>query len=228
MSDGRAPIPIHLDIKEYFDPKDSRCIKASEIGNSSAFIDPINQEYHWIFASGTAGTKKELVYSIHYNSWYEMNRGTGNALRCGCIALDTYGNPYNYAAINGGFIERLENGTAFDGTDIVHEFRFGDMALADTVCSETMIDKIRLVTTTKSTTTNSIGCTHYGDGATSGKTLKTFSPTKTGSRITRPIITDNLGGYTFHSLDFTMTTDDETIGLEPLAVGLTFHKMRDD
>ncbi len=41
MSDGRAPIPIHGDIKEYFDPADSRCILSSEIGDSIGFIDPV-------------------------------------------------------------------------------------------------------------------------------------------------------------------------------------------
>jgi hypothetical protein len=228
MSDGRAPIPIHLDIQEYFDRKDSRCIKSSEIGKSSAFIDPINHEYHWIFASGTAGTKKELVYSINNNGWYEMDRGAGKALRCGCTAVATDGNPYNYAAINGGYIERLEYGTDFDGNDITHQFRTGDMALADTVTAETMIDKLKLVAVAKSTTTNTVSATHYGDGCATGTALKTFSPAKSNHRITVPYITDNLGGHIFHSLDFSMTTNNETIGFEPLCIGLTFHKMRQD
>ena len=228
ISDGRAPIPIHNDIREYFDRKDSRCIKSSEIRNSTAFIDPINHEYHWIFSSGTAGTKKELVYSIIYNGWYEVDRGTGKSIRCGCVVQDTYGNPYNYAAISGGYIERLENGTDFDGNSIVHEFQTGDFLLNGSICYETMLDRLKLITVGKSTTSNSIAVTHYGDGCTTGTTLKTFSPAKSGYRIAEPYTTDKLGGYTFHSLKFSMSTNDETIGFEPLAIGTTYHIMRED
>ena len=223
MSDGRAPIPIHMDIREYFDPTDSRCIKASEIGNSTAFIDPVNQEYHWLFASGTAGTQTELVYSITENGWYRLPRGTGKALMCGCVVTDTDSNQYNYGVIDTGYVERLEYGTDFDGNDIVHDFRLGDIPLSDSLMNETVIDAIMLFTVAKTTTTNTVVGTHYGDAKTAGTTLKTLSPASSGHRIAQPFTTHTLGRYTLHSTEFSMTTNDEAVGFEPLAVAYSYH-----
>jgi hypothetical protein len=230
MTDGRAPIPIHGDIKEYFDKSDSRCIKASMIGDSIGFMDNEKQEYHWLFASGTSTTtlNAEWVYDIIRNKWYEVDRGTGMDLQYGLDVQDIYGNQYNYGFIDTGYIERLEYGTTFDGNDIVSTFQLGDYLPADTIMAETMLDKIKLIIKAKTTTTNNISATHYGDGCTTGTTLKDcFDPNKTGYRIAMPFLTDNLGGYVFHSLKFAQTTDDETCGFEPLALGITHHIVRE-
>ena len=223
MSDGRAPIPVHMDIKEYFDPKDSRCIKASEVGNSTAFIDPVNQEYHWLFASGTAGTQTELVYSITENGWYRIPRGTGKALVCGCVVTDTNANQYNYGMIDTGYMERLEYGTDFDGNDIVHDFRLGDAPLSDSLMNETVIDVVMLFMVAKTTTTNAVVGTHYGDAKTTGTTLKALSPASSGHRVAQSFTTHALGRHTLHSTGFSMTTDNETTGFEPLAVAYSYH-----
>lgn len=75
MSDGRAPIPIHNDIKEYFDMNDARCITLSKIGDSVGFVDSSKQEYHWLFANASSPTlNKELVYDIKRNKWFEIDR----------------------------------------------------------------------------------------------------------------------------------------------------------
>ena len=110
MSDGRAPIPIHGDIKEYFDKDDSRCIKASLIGESVGWVDAVNQEYHLLIASGSAATtlNTELVYDIHRNKWFEIDRTAD--LQCGLLVHDTDGNSYNYGFLDTGYMERLENG----------------------------------------------------------------------------------------------------------------------
>ena len=126
MSDGRAPIPIHGDIKEYFDRQDSRCIAAATIGDSVGFIDPEKQEYHLIFWSGEGGAiiLKELVYDIHRNRWFEIDRvglwgkHTNNDLAHGLTVHDTDGNSYCYGFLDTGFMERLEYGITFDGNDI--------------------------------------------------------------------------------------------------------------
>jgi len=223
MSDGRAPIPIHGDIKEYFDPKDSRCISSANIGLSTSFIDPVNYEYHLLLASGT-----ELVYSIIDNGWYELSRGIGLTLSCGCIVTDTNGSQYNYGLIDTGYMERLEYGNDFDGTDITHEFKFGDMLLADSMAFETMIDKVALVCVAKTTADTTIAITHYGDGKTIGTTLKTYSAAQSGARIAMPETTNSLGRYTFHTLDVTNTSDDAAPGFEPLALSVVFHKLGED
>lgn len=226
MSDGRAPIPIHGDIEEYFDTTDPRCITSSLIGDSVGWIDPVKMEYHWIFASGTSATSlnTELVYDIKRNRWFPIDRVSD--LQCGVLVTDTYGNSYNYGFLDTGYMERLEYGTDFDGEDIVHEFKFGDFLPTNSVMTETMIDEVKLVTVAKTTTANTITVTHYGDGKTSGTTLKTYSPADSGHRIAQPSTTNSLGGYTFHSLDFSMTTDNEAIGFEPLVVGIAYHVMR--
>lgn len=333
MSDGRAPIPIHGDIKEYFDPTDSRYINPSIIGDSVAFVDTVNQEYHLLLASGT-----ELVYDIHRNRWFEIDRSSD--LQCGVIVHDTDGNAYNYGFLDTGYMERLEYGKTFDGADITHTFHFGDIALAG-LSDETRLSDLRLLTVAKTTTSNNITCTHTSDsgtvvaavnatgtismsgvatagekfiiddktftwvatrtgtgevtigasataaasnivtaitadmttvtavagtpnttvvvtavtagvlgnsivftesstnmtmngggvlggtlaGADSTATSFTMSPARSGYRLAIPEIKDKLNGDPFHSLKFDMTTSDETIGFEPLAIVATFHKI---
>lgn len=228
MSDGRAPIPIHGDIREYFDKTDSRCIKSSMIGDSVGWIDGANQEYHLAIASGTSATtlNTELVYDIIRNRWFVIDRGVD--LQCGVLVHDTDGNAYNYGFIDTGYMERLEYGNTFDGTAITSTLRTGDFLPLETVSSETMIDAIKLMTIAKTTTTNTITVTHYGDSKSTGTILRTFAPQKSGYRIAQPETTDNIGGYTFHSLNFSMVTSDETTGFEPIIMGLTYHKMRED
>jgi len=337
MSDGRAPIPIHGDIKEYFDQTDSRCIKASKIGDSIAFVDPVKQEYHLLFASGSSATtlNTEMVYDIVRNKWFEIDRTVD--LQCGVTVHDTDGNAYCYGFLDTGYMERLENGTDFDGNDIVHTVETGDFALAS-LGTETRISSVKLFTVSKTTTSNNITCTHTSDcgsntsavaavgtitmsgvatedetfivdtqtftwkttrtgtgevtigasasaavtnivtaitadlttvtaadgtgdtvvvtaatagllgnaiifsedssnmamdgsGYLGGTTLGandntetfTMSPEKNGYRMAQPRFTDKLNGDPFHSLKFDITTNDETIGFEPLAVSVAWH-----
>ena len=224
MSDGRAPIPIHGDIKEYFDMNDSRCIKASEVGNSTAFMDYSKQEYHWLFASGTSGTAKELVYDVHRNKWYEISRGM--ALTCGCEVTDVEGNQYTYGFIDTGYMERLENGTDFDGNDIIHTFQFGDFAPLG-LSFITQLDHLKLLTVAKTTTSANVTCSHYADTLSSSSDY-VMSPAKTGYRIANPAFDSKLQGEPYHSLKFTITTDNETIGFEPIAVVATFHQLQEE
>ncbi len=217
MSDGRAPIPIHGDIKELFDPTDSRCITASKIGDSIGWIDPLLQEYHWLSDVG------EWVYDIHRNRWWEAERVVD--LQCGVLVHDTDGNAYNYGFLDTGYMERLENGTTFDGNDIVHTLQFGDMALAD-LAFETRLSKVKLIVKAKTTTTT-VSCTHYANGCTTGATAKTMSPARSGHRIAMPEFTHRLNGL-FHSLKFVSTADTGTIIFEPLAVASTHGVVRED
>ena len=227
MSDGRAPIPIHGDIAAYFDKADSRCINATMVGSSVGEIDPVNQTYHWLFASGSsaASLNKELVYDIKRNKWFEIYRGIDNPLQFVLLVHDTNGNAYNYGFLDNGKMYRLENGTTFDGKDIEHEFHTGDIPLGG-LGIETQIDKMRLITVAKTTTTNNIALTHYGDMKTIG-TSKTMSPARSGYRVAQPLVNEKLGAF-FHSFKVQMTTDDETIGFEPIALVVTHHLTHQD
>ena len=221
--DGRNFRPIHLDIDNYFDQNNSGSINSDEITNSVAFFDEFNQEYHWLFASGTStDLDTELVYSMRFQKWYEIDRGTGKELQYGIPVRDTIGNAYNYGFIDTGYMERLENGTDFDGSDIVSEFRLGDIALdGGSIFTKTDLRKIKLAMVAKTTTTNNVTVTYYGSTKTTGTDV-TMPPTNTGFRVASVVRGASSKPRVFHSVKFSMITDDETVGFEPLFVGLAY------
>ena len=226
MSDGKTPIPIHGDIKEFFDKRDSRCINASLLGESVGWVDEERQAYHWKFASGTAATSlnSEWVYDFVRAKWFEIDRGAD--LQCGLTVHDTNGNSYNYGFLDTGYMERLEYGTDFDGTDITHTLHTGDIALAD-LATETRLSALRLIAVAKTVTSNSVTLTHYGDTSSTG-TDKTMSPASSGYRVAIPKFVDKFNGDPFHSFKFVMVTDDETIGFEPIIAIASFHPVHGD
>jgi len=231
MSDGRAPIPVHGDIKEYFDPMDSRCIKASMVGDSVGFIDPVRQEYHWLFASGTAATdlNKELIYDIARNKWFEIDRTYGqyaSTLQVGVTVHDTDGNAYTYGFIDDGYMHRLEYGTTFGGASIEPVVQFGDIAFAG-LSTETRLEAAKLIMVSKTVTDQNVTLTHYADTSTTG-TDQTMTPIKAGYRATMPIANYRFVGDPFHSFKLVTVTDDESVGMEPLALVVTYHATDED
>ncbi len=230
-SDGRAPVPIHGDIKEYFDPSDSRCIKASMVGDSAGWINPVTLGYHWKFASGSSATdlNKEMVYDTIRKKWHEIERGTGKSLQCGLLVHDTYGNAYNYGFIDMGYMEHLENGTDFDGEDIVSTMWFGDMVLTGKMYIQSRIEEVLTFVKAKTTTANLITVTHYGDTQTSGQSF-TLSPVLASHRLLVPMSNKKemiYGDFIFHSLKYVMVTDNETKGFEPLTISLLCKSARE-
>ena len=129
------------------------------------------------------------------------------------------------------FMERLENGNSFDGTAIAHEFELGDFMLTNppTRLYETEIRKIKLLTVAKTVTTNNITLTHYGDTKTTGTVISSaISPISSGKRVAEVIKGAKLGPHIFHSLKATMSTTNETVGFEPLAIALFYKTVRED
>ncbi len=220
MSDGRAPVPIHGSIENYFDKSKSECIRASKIGDSDGWIDHEKLEYHWLFASGASATtlNKEWVFSIREQKWFEIDRGTGKRLQCAFGVKDTDGNTYTYGCIDTGYMERLENGNDFDGGDIDCEFQFGDMALHEGKISyETRLRNIRLIATAQNSNGGSVTCTHYGDSKATG-TAMTMVQTNSGYRLVNTPKSDSLGPHVFHSLKFQLTRASGDVRFEPLFV----------
>jgi hypothetical protein len=223
MYDASSIYPISSSISNYFDQTKSESINLSKVADSYGFWDNTNgnYEYHWLFASGSSTTlDKELVFDLRRQKWYEIDRGSGNRLQCGTDVSDSYGAHYSYAATNSGYLQRLENGTAFtgDGGAITYEFELGDLPPAGSLNMETILRYIRLVMVTKGTTSSSVTVTHYGDMNQTGKTI-TLSPSKSGYDSTMParsVSGSTWGSHVFHRLKFTISTDDETIGFEPL------------
>jgi hypothetical protein len=223
--DGRTFFPIHKDIDDVFDKRESTSINRDKIGDSVGFFDNQNQEYHWCWASGTSTTlDKEYVFDLRRMKWYEVDRGTD--LQFGMEVYDTSGNSYNYGFIDTGYMERLENGNTFDGTDITSTLQTGDIFIAGSPMLESTIRTSKLIMNGKATTSNSVSISHYGDGSTTATATRNYSPS--GSTIKMPLHTEGLGPFTTHKFKFTMTTNDETIGFEPLLYSLAYKTIRID
>lgn len=229
VSDGRSPIPIHKDIVSIFDQNSAEHINLAMIDRSIGFIDPAWQEYHWCFATGSSTVlNKELVFDLRRWKWYEVSRTASKYLQQAADVCDTDDNHYIYGfADTNGFVQRLEYGNTFDGVSIVSDMRFGEFPLGNDLI-ETFVDDIALTMVAKATTTNDVAGTHYVDGLSTGTTY-TFDPTSTGSRsyITRVIspATEEVAGI-YHSLDLSMTTDNETVGFEPLHLCISYIPIR--
>lgn len=231
LFDGVNMRPIHEDIKDLFNPRSSTYINRSNVENFVGFIDERKKEYHWLFSSGdNTDLDKEMVYDIKRQKWYETDRGTGKALQCGSLVTDTNGNTYVYGAEDNGYIQRLEKSGeyAFDGNPISHEVQTGDIAIHDgQIFALTRIRKLKLLSLSVTNTANSITATHYGDSSTTGTSL-TMSPSRSGHRLISTTKGTNLGNYSLHSFKFTISTNNENIGFEPIAFGVAYDYLGKD
>lgn len=233
LYDSTAIFPISDTISNYFDQSKSESINLDKIAEGYGFWDNSSgvYEYHWLFASGNSTTiNKELVFDLRRQKWWEADRESANLLQCGTKVVDTNGAHYNYAMIDSGYMERLENGTAWtgDGSSIAYEFELGDLLFDGNLGVETLIRYIRLVMKTKSSTPNSVTIAHYGDTNQTPKTI-TLSPAKSGYDATMPIHSiagSQWGRSVFHRLKFTISTNNETIGFEPLWVSGFYEEER--
>jgi hypothetical protein len=227
--DGNVISPISGDIANYFDRTKSECIPDAMKGSSTAFYDESKYEYHWCFASGTGQTtlNKEFVYSLLKRKWFEIDRGTGKYLQIGFSVKDTNGNNLNYGGIDTGYIERLEYGTTFDGNSIVSQFKTLDIPFGG-YNIETAIRHLRLIAVSKSTTTNTVSVSHFGDGInTSSSAAITLAVRNTTNRFVRSTQSVNWGNFLFHSFSFSLTTTNESVAMEPVGLGIMYEVVRE-
>ena len=226
MSDGRSPMKLSEDVDDIFDKRGSTLINNDV--RSRAVWDNYYGSYHWMYAKGSATTlDKEMVLDFVKPGWYEIDRTSTKKLQYAIEVKDTNGINYNYGFTDTGYMYRLEYGTDFDGQDITHTFQFGDMALQDgSVVIETKAEYFGLIAKSKTTTTSEIATTHYGDGETTGTTWNKATA-KSGYRLIVPVYHKALGGNIFHSLKFSIATDDETYGFEPLYSYILYRIERD-
>lgn len=220
--DGTSIFPISDAISNYFDNTKQEAISLSKAHLSRGFFEThdSNHYYHWLFSSKATSTNDldtEMVFDIKRQGWFKIDRGS-KLLQAGIgtIATDT-GVSYAYAAVDSGNLMRLNDGTTMDGDAITSIFETGDIPLAGNVMTEAKLRFLRFGMVGKSTTTNSVSVTHYTDGGNSGETFS-MSPSRTGYRMALPLKSRNKYG-TFHRFRGTMTTNDETIGFEPLFLG---------
>ena len=228
--DGKSFVSIGDDIENFFNTTSSTYINPDKMADSVGFYDEKRSEWHWLFASNSnTDLDKEWVYDFKKKRWFEIVRGSGKELQVGFPVSDTNSNTYIYAGIDTGYMERLENGTTFDGGDIVSVFEMGDVSLHEgSMMYQTQIRHINMAVKAKSNTANSIIGTHYGDTSDTGTATPTMSPVNASGRIVKINKSVNFGNHIFHSLKFSMTTDDETVGFEPLSLGVFYKVIRED
>lgn len=221
LFDGKEFHPVHRDIEDVF-----TTLNKSYIDKSGGFLDEANQEWHWLITTGASTThNEEWVYDLKRDKWYEIDRGS--YLQSGFKVEDTTGNFYNYGTLDTGYMERLENGTTFDGSDMTFDLRVADMPLRDSIMYESQIRGVHLLAKAKNTTTNSVTVTHYGDTQTTGTTLTPISLANSSKRLSDRVKSVNTGKHVFHSLKLSMTTNNETIGFEPLQLGVFYKDMNE-
>ena len=223
MFDNNAIFPISGDISNYFDQTKTEAINLKFADKSYGFVEAENGEhyYHWCFVSGTSSTtiNAEWIFDINRQKWFEINRGSGKILQGGSMVRDLTGSIYNYGFEDNGYLQRLNNGTAYDGNNIVYVFEFGDFLLTNNINLSVIIELLRLITVSKETTVNNITVTHYGDTNDIG-TDYTFKTAKVGYRLAMPASRIYTNKHIFHRLKFTITTNNESgTGFEPLYVG---------
>ena len=228
--DGNTIADISDDINNFFDTSKSDYIDPTiyNVSLETGGYDEASLEYHWIFTN--ANGKQEWVYSLLLKKWSQASRGTSpsnKVLNCVFTVQDTYGDTYLYGGDSNGFIERLDNGSTFDGNAITSTFRTGDILLAQTGSYITKLRYITLFAKAKNIATAKVACTYYPDANYAGMTLTPFSQANTLSRIYqgKNSIDSNA---TLHSLQYSITQSTETIGFEPLLISGLFEVDREN
>jgi hypothetical protein len=219
MFDGNAVSNISLDIEDMFDPTRSTYV-GDDVSGFASFYDVEKGEYHWLTSD------REMVYDLIRKKWYEINRGTGKHLVSGWTVTDVYGNQYNYGGTADGFIERLEYGNTMDGNSIAYSFWLGDIPLSKSAIYESELRKEKLTGVGKATTTQTVAVTHYADMDTTGTSIGTVDPT-VSKRCFQKVLSQGKNA-TFHGLKFTISTNNEALGFEPLVVSVLYRVIRPD
>ncbi len=233
VSDGRAPLYVSDQIATVFDQTSDLHVNLDMLTYEYSFVDHANMEYHWLWASGTSRTLgKEYILDLKEWRWFEIDRGTGNRLQCGCSMSDIIGNKYTYGFIDTGYMERLENGVTFDGTNITSTLQTGDqLPVPQDLFAMTRITRANLIALAKcgtsGTKTTSATMTHNLDGGTAGSTF-TLSDAADGTHRYINTVKDVYSEPgIFHNFKFVKETDEELKGFEPLYFAVNYVKIRD-
>ena len=225
--DGNTIATISDDIQSFFDPASPDFIDPAvyDVSQEAGAFDEINFEYHWFFTN--AAGQLEGVFNLKRKKWSFFSRGTGKALTCGWIAEDTRGQKYVYAGTSGGYIERLENGTTFDGNAIIYTVWMGDNLLLKSQEYVTKIRHLKLLAKAKNISSATVALTWYPDTALVGTSLTAASQKSSTNRLYQAKWS---GGWdaVFHGFMLTVTTSTELIGFEPLLFSGLYEATRED
>ncbi len=229
-SEGRHPVDVSYDIRDLFDQNSATHINLSYGQSFYGKTDQQKLEYH-LFVATTTGTvttlDDEWVLDLRRWKWFHVDRTSGKKIQCMINVTDLYGANYTYGFLDAGYMERLEYGTTFDGEDIVSTWQTGDFPLIDgDPLTETEVTAIVPFMVAKATTTENVTITHYIDSFSTGEDF-TADPTNASHRLTFPVKPANTVPGCLHSFKGTVTTDDETNGMEPLLLGIYYRVVRE-
>jgi len=228
---------ISNDISDLFDQRNSGAINLKHISRATSVWNLVNGEYFWhvFMPTGSSSVNDtEKAFDLKRRKWFTVKRtplgDTNKNIQAATEIIASNGSNYTYGVEDNGYLQRMNNGTDYDGNNIEAEFRVGDIAFAN---GDTLIvSKVRHVQmpqVAKTTTTNNITVTHYADGQTSGNSFS-LSPVKTGRRIAIPSMRQgiDLDPGVFHSLNAKLITNDETIPFEPLFLSTRVEAVREE
>lgn len=228
---------ISDDIKSIFDQRRSDAINLSAINIAHADWSIVNGNYFYclLYPSGNSTTcDKEALFDLKRHKWFFIDRtkssATNKDLQAVVTVKDTKGVSYTYAAEDNGFVQRLNNGTTFDGNDIVANFKIGDIAFQKgSTLLVTQLTFVQMPQEAKRNTSNNVICTHYPNTKDTGVDFE-LSPAKVGQRIAIPSMAQgtNLESAIFHSIEASLTTDDETDTFHPLFLSLRYVEKGED
>lgn len=232
--DNNAILPISEDIKGYWEPWDANFVNTALFDRFCADYDPIAREYHLFIATGSSTTLNvELVYDLYRKKWFTVDRGTKKVN--GTVAItDSTGYRHNYGFDSSGLMYHMENGTTFDGVAITASLKTKTIVFGGPL-HQSEIRKLRVMTKAKNATANKIAITHYADTSSTASTpaIAALSVADTGgkriaSTDTRGIRSGAWGPCSCHEIELSMTTSNESIGFEPIAVGVMYKIIRED
>jgi hypothetical protein len=226
---------ISNDIIDLFDQRKSGSINLTHIGRAAAVWNLVNGEYFWHMffpTNGSTVNNTEKAFDLKRRKWFTVKRtpsgSTNKDIHAGAEIIASNGSNFTYGVDESGYLQRLNNGTDYDGNNIESQFKVGDIAFSggDTL----LVSKVRhlqMPQVAKTVTTNDITVTHFADGQTSGNSF-VLSPLKTGRRLAIPSMSQgiNLDPGVFHSFDATLITNDETVPFEPLFLSAKVETVR--
>jgi hypothetical protein len=218
---------VSRDIRDKFDPKHSGYIGASILPTCAGGIDPVHNEYNWVIPGTTI-----WCYDILRKHWYEKPLAATKRLSCVSAVYDTNGIPYFYGSTASGYMYRMDFGTTFDGLGMPFVLQTADVAPTGNISDRTEACSFRLVGKAKTTTDQSVLVEHFGDTSTTASVpaIPGISMANAGKRLfsVPKSMGTNPKNHTLHSYRVSVTTDDETVGFEPVFAVLGYRNLGKD
>jgi len=211
LFDGSFPRPLR-GIDSYFTPNHDNYVGASDIEDAFAWYESNYTE--WNLRVGDY----HFVYNFTFDKWYLKDTGTAEKIMVAIPVTDTKGNKYTYGGIDTGYLMRLENGNAWDGTAITQTIETGDFYAGNDAWSETILRRVKLANRVISESAT-VQVDYYKDTATSGTSIMSMNLSE-GSLTSRRQTHDMNRIAYWHRVKFSVDTSSTNKGWQPLGFGL--------